>query len=85
MKLNNSLRCLLMERHMKWLGHVCRMNDNQQPKRLLFGELVKARPFHGTKQHWRDVVNANSLNGWYKTEGAGSSGISQSRDSQHPV
>ena len=26
-------------------------------KKLLFRELIKSRPFCGTKQHWRDVVN----------------------------
>ena len=49
----------------EWLGHVCRMDDNRRrPKQLLFGELLKSRPFHGTKQHWRDVVNTDlkSLN-----------------------
>ena len=40
---------------------------------LLFGEFVKSRPFHGTKQHWRDVVNADleslnvSLKDWYES------------------
>ena len=37
---------------------MCRMVivDN---KKLLFGELVKSRLFHGTKQYWRDVINAD--------------------------
>ena len=52
--------------------HVCRMDDNRQPKRLLlFGEPLKPRHFHGTKQHWGDVVNTDlkslkiPLNDWY--------------------
>ena len=49
------LRSILMERHMRWLGYICRMDDSQQPRKLLFGELLKSRPFCGTKQHWRDV------------------------------
>ena len=32
---------------MRWLRRLCRMEDNQQPKLVLFGELVKARPFQG--------------------------------------
>ena len=43
--MSDSLKSMLMERPMRWLGHVCRMDDNQQPKRLLFGELLKPRPF----------------------------------------
>jgi len=31
---------MLMERHMRWLRHVCRMDVNWQLKMLLFGELV---------------------------------------------
>ena len=42
---------------MRWLGHICRMDVSRQPKKLLFGEPMKSRPFHGTKQRWRDVVN----------------------------
>ena len=29
------------------------------PKQLLFGELEKKRPSHGTKRRWRDVVAAD--------------------------
>ena len=51
--------------------HVCRMDDNRQPKRLLFGETLKPRHFHGIKQRWGDVVNTDlksfniPLNDWY--------------------
>ena len=54
--MNSSLSCLLRERRMRWLGHVCRMDGGRQPKKILFGELMKSRPFHGTKQRWRDVI-----------------------------
>ena len=27
------------------------------PKQILFGELKKTRPAHGTKKRWRDGVN----------------------------
>ena len=29
------------------------------PKQLLFGELVKKGPSHGTKRRWRDVAVAD--------------------------
>jgi len=70
-KMSDSLKCMLMERHMRWIGHVCRMDVSRQPKKLLFGELMKSNPFHATKQHWRDVVSADlktldaPLNDWY--------------------
>ena len=38
--MSDRLSCLLMERCMRLLGHVCRMDNDQQPKRLLFGELI---------------------------------------------
>ena len=29
------------------------------PKQLLFGELVRTRPRHGTKRRWRDLAEAD--------------------------
>jgi len=43
-----------MERRLGWLGHLGRMSDDRLPKQLLFGELQKTQPFHGTEKHWRD-------------------------------
>jgi len=37
------------------LGHLARRND-QIPKQLLFGELVKTRPRYGPKKRWRDLA-----------------------------
>ena len=45
-----------MERRLHWLGHLVRMADDRVPKQLLFGELRKKRPFHGTKKRWRGGV-----------------------------
>ena len=65
------LRAVLMERRMRWLSHLCWMSDTRQPKKLLFGELVNPRPFHGAKQQWRDVATADlrtldvPLDSWY--------------------
>jgi len=53
--MSDGLKCMLMERCMRWLVHVCRMDATQQPKKLLFRELVNSRPFHGMKQRWRDA------------------------------
>jgi len=66
---------------LKWLGHVGRMGEGQLPKKLLFGELRKTRPCHGTKKRWRDQANQDltsigakdnwyqacqNRNGWYE-------------------
>ena len=45
-----------MERRLRWLGHLGHMSDDRLPKQLLFGELQKTRPFHGTKKWWHDGV-----------------------------
>jgi len=37
-------------------GHLGRMDESRTPKQLLFGELLKTRPFHGTKKRWRDEI-----------------------------
>ena len=50
---------ILMGHRLRWLEHLARMESNRLPKQLLFGELVKKRPSHGTKRKWRDVAAAN--------------------------
>ena len=39
------------------------MSSKQLPKQLLFGKLLKNRPFHGTKKQWRDKVTK-----WHNAE-----------------
>ena len=52
----NGISGLLVQRRLRWLGHVARMEDDRLPKQLLFGELLTVRPRHGPKLRWRDVI-----------------------------
>ena len=47
------------------------MGEERLPKMMLFGELRKKRPFHGTKRRWRDLASADLQaigvkEGWYQ-------------------
>ena len=62
---------VIMEQRLKWLGHVGRMDEGRLPKKLLFWELRKTRPSHGTKRRWRDLASQDlkaigAGNTWYK-------------------
>ena len=52
----DSMADILRRHRLKWLGHVARMDDYRLPKQLLFGELVRPCPSHGTKKRWRDLA-----------------------------
>ena len=54
-----SMAEILRRHHLRWLGHVARMEDSRMPKQLLFGELERLRPRHGIKRRWRDLVVAD--------------------------
>ena len=51
-----SIADLVMEKRLRWLGHLGRMDDCRLPKKMLFGELRKRRAFHGPKRRWKDLV-----------------------------
>ena len=50
---------ILKKHRLRWLGHLARMESHRMPKQLLFGELLKKRPSHGTKRRWRDMAAAD--------------------------
>ena len=56
------------EQRLRWLGHIARMDNHRLPKQLLFGELIRTRPRHGTKKRWRDQVAADvrQITDWYE-------------------
>ena len=57
--MEDSIEDLLMTYRLRWIGHIARMGDERLPKKLLFGEFEKKRPFHGTKKRWRDGVKSD--------------------------
>ena len=64
---------LLRQHRLRWLGQVARMDHSRAPKQMLFGELPVARPRHGQRKRWRDVVSSDLAvigatdPGWYDT------------------
>ena len=69
--MEESMKDILKRHRLWWLGHVARMENHRLSKQMLFGELQKVRPRHGTKKRWRDLVAADvesiGLSGtWYE-------------------
>ena len=57
--MTESMTEILRRHRLRWLGHVARMDDSRMPKQLLFGELMRLHPRHGTKRRWRDLALAD--------------------------
>ena len=62
---------LLSQRRLRWLGHVCRMEDGRIPKDILYGELATgSRPAGRPVLRYKDVckrdMKAGNINptGW---------------------
>ena len=55
----NLMAVILMKYPLWWLGHLACMEPYQLPKQILFGELQKKRPSHGTERRWRDMAVAD--------------------------
>ena len=47
---------VIMDKRLKWLGHLDWIDDKRLLKNMLFGELMKRRACHGPKKRWRDLV-----------------------------
>ena len=64
-----SIADFVLDQRLRWLGHLGCMSSDRLPKQLLFGELLKKRPFYGAKKQWRDEVmsdlRAISVEDWY--------------------
>ena len=64
----------ILQRHcLRWLRHMAQIDDNRMPKQLIFGELTRTRPRHGTKREWRDLAWADVQAAvvdktWYQAE-----------------
>ena len=57
--MTESVTDILRKHRHRWLGHVARMDNDRIPKQLLFGELLRPRPSHGTKRRWRDLARGD--------------------------
>ena len=51
---------LLKQRRLRWLGHVCRMEDGRIPNDLLYGELASGkRPTSRPQLHHKDICKGD--------------------------
>ena len=66
-----SMTTILQQRRLRWLGHVCRMEDGRIPKDLLYGELASGKRSTGRPHlRFKDVCKRDmkamemETNGW---------------------
>ena len=53
----------LVRSRLRWLGHLCRMDDDRVPKQLLFSELEHgSRPFGRPKLRFKDILKKRPQN-----------------------
>ena len=56
LKIDCDIGDIIHEHHLRWLGHIARMEDMRLPKRVMFGKLPATRPRHGPRKRWRGVI-----------------------------
>lgn len=55
-----SVEAMLIQRQLRWTGHVIRMDDERLPKAILYGELAEGRRSRGgPKKRFKDQLKAN--------------------------
>lgn len=48
---------MLLQRHLRWAGHVSRMNDNRMPKVVFFSKLSKGKRDRGApRRRYKDQL-----------------------------
>ena len=52
----HSIADYLLDRRLRWLGHLGHMDKGCTPKQLLFNELLRKQPFQGVEKRWRDEL-----------------------------
>ena len=62
--MRDSIGDCLSRHHLRWLGHLSRMDDDRLPKQILFVEGIASRPRHGPKKRWRYSVMRESAVAW---------------------
>ena len=54
---SRSIESMILQRRLRWGGHVVRMSDERLPKQLLYGELEEGRrPAHKPKLRFKDCL-----------------------------